>query len=41
MIINFKTYNELFNYWNNTKLNPNEKAELYVNNKWVITLYGV
>ena len=39
MKINFKTYNDLFNYWDNNKLN--QTIELYVNNKWVITLYKI
>lgn len=41
MQITFNNYNDLFDFIENVKLKPQQKAELYVGKKHIITIYGL
>lgn len=41
MQITFDNYDLLFNFIENVKLKPQQKAELFVGKKHIITIYGL
>lgn len=41
MQITFDNYDLLFNFIENAKLKPQQKAELFVGKKHIITIYGL